>query len=88
MRARLVEKQHSLYKLHANYGRVFSEWSAIEREMGDGLQVFFPIKITPYRIGENTEIPSFNVGYGVGDNARLDEKRERNKKKKKMKEEK
>lgn len=39
VRARLVEKQHSLYKLHANYGRVFSEWSAIEREMGDGLQV-------------------------------------------------
>lgn len=40
VRARLVEKQYSLYKLHANYGRVFSEWSAIEREMGDGLQVF------------------------------------------------
>lgn len=40
VRARLVEKQHGLYKLHANYGRVFSEWSAIEREMGDGLQVF------------------------------------------------
>ncbi|XP_012141519.1 sorting nexin-4 isoform X3 [Megachile rotundata] len=39
VRARLVEKQYSLYKLHANYGRVFSEWSAIEREMGDGLQV-------------------------------------------------
>ncbi|CAD1481094.1 unnamed protein product, partial [Heterotrigona itama] len=38
VRARLVEKQHGLYKLHANYGRVFSEWSAIEREMGDGLQ--------------------------------------------------
>lgn len=38
VRARLVEKQHSLYKLHANYGRVFSEWSAIEKEMGDGLQ--------------------------------------------------
>ncbi|XP_058788669.1 sorting nexin-4-like isoform X2 [Phymastichus coffea] len=38
VRARLAEKQYSLYKLHANYGRVFSEWSAIEREMGDGLQ--------------------------------------------------
>ncbi|XP_043489936.1 sorting nexin-4-like [Polistes fuscatus] len=38
VRARLVEKQYSLYKLHANYGRVFSEWSAIEKEMGDGLQ--------------------------------------------------
>ena len=39
VRARLAEKQYSLYKLHANYGRVFSEWSAIEKEMGDGLQV-------------------------------------------------
>ncbi|XP_024943454.1 sorting nexin-4 isoform X2 [Cephus cinctus] len=38
VRARLVEKQYGLYKLHANYGRVFSEWSAIEKEMGDGLQ--------------------------------------------------
>ncbi|XP_043269118.1 sorting nexin-4-like [Venturia canescens] len=37
-RARLVEKQYTLYKLHANYGRVFSEWSAIEKELGDGLQ--------------------------------------------------
>ncbi|OXU24053.1 hypothetical protein TSAR_005731 [Trichomalopsis sarcophagae] len=38
IRARLAEKQYSFYKLHANYGRVFSEWSAIEKEMGDGLQ--------------------------------------------------
>lgn len=38
VRAKLAEKQYSLYKLHANYGRVFSEWSAIEKEMGDGLQ--------------------------------------------------
>lgn len=38
-RAKVVEKQYSVYKLHANYGRVFSEWSAIEKkEMGDGLQ--------------------------------------------------
>lgn len=44
VRARLVEKQHSLYKLHANYGRVFSEWSAIEKGMGDELQVFLVIK--------------------------------------------
>jgi sorting nexin-4 len=41
IRAKLVEKQYSFYKLHANYGRVFSEWSAIEREMGDGLQVHY-----------------------------------------------
>ena len=39
IRAKLAEKQYCLYKLHANYGRVFSEWSAIEHEMGDGLQV-------------------------------------------------
>ncbi|XP_011498413.1 PREDICTED: sorting nexin-4-like [Ceratosolen solmsi marchali] len=38
VRSKLVEKQYSFYKLHANYGRIFSEWSAIEREMGDGLQ--------------------------------------------------
>ncbi|XP_044742749.1 sorting nexin-4-like [Chrysoperla carnea] len=37
-RAKVVEKQYSVYKLHANYGRVFSEWSAVEKEMGDGLQ--------------------------------------------------
>ncbi|XP_044593762.1 sorting nexin-4-like [Cotesia glomerata] len=38
LRARLAEKQYHLFKLHANYGRVFSEWSAIEKELGDGLQ--------------------------------------------------
>jgi sorting nexin-4 len=38
VRTKMLDKQHSLHKLHANYGRVFSEWSALEREMGDGLQ--------------------------------------------------
>ncbi|XP_008548264.1 sorting nexin-4 [Microplitis demolitor] len=38
LRARLAEKQYNLFKLHANYGRVFSEWSAIEKDLGDGLQ--------------------------------------------------
>lgn len=38
VRAKLAERQYTLYKLHANYGRVFSEWSAIEKELGDGLQ--------------------------------------------------
>ncbi|XP_059490545.1 sorting nexin-4-like [Neocloeon triangulifer] len=38
VRAKLLEKQYCLHKLHQNYGRVFSEWSAIEKEMGDGLQ--------------------------------------------------
>lgn len=37
-RSRVVEKQYTIYKLHANYGRVFSEWSAIEKDMGDALQ--------------------------------------------------
>lgn len=45
IRARLAEKQYALYKLHANYGRVYSEWSAIEKEMGDGLQVLVIILI-------------------------------------------
>ncbi|PNF41162.1 Sorting nexin-4 [Cryptotermes secundus] len=38
VRARLVERLYGIHKLHANYGRVFSEWSAKEKEMGDGLQ--------------------------------------------------
>ncbi|KAJ8961919.1 hypothetical protein NQ318_021538 [Aromia moschata] len=37
-RSRVAEKQYTVHKLHANYGRVFSEWSAIEKEMGDALQ--------------------------------------------------
>ncbi|KAJ4428154.1 hypothetical protein ANN_24169 [Periplaneta americana] len=38
VRARMVERLYGIHKLHANYGRVFSEWSAKEKEMGDGLQ--------------------------------------------------
>lgn len=38
VRARVAEKQYNLYKFHANYGRVFSEWSGCEKEMGDALQ--------------------------------------------------
>ncbi|KAF5294307.1 hypothetical protein FQA39_LY13451 [Lamprigera yunnana] len=37
-RSRVAERQYNIHKLHANYGRVFSEWSATEKEMGDGLQ--------------------------------------------------
>lgn len=33
-----MEKNYALCKLHANYGKLFSEWSVIEKEMGDGLQ--------------------------------------------------
>ncbi|KAK5650481.1 hypothetical protein RI129_001510 [Pyrocoelia pectoralis] len=38
IRSRVAEKQYNIHKLHANYGRVFSEWSAVEKDMGDGLQ--------------------------------------------------
>lgn len=37
-RARIAEKQYTIHKLHANYGRVFSEWSVVEKDMGDALQ--------------------------------------------------
>ncbi|KAM4601802.1 sorting nexin-4-like [Polymixia lowei] len=37
-RARVADRLYGVYKVHGNYGRVFSEWSAIETEMGDGLQ--------------------------------------------------
>ncbi|KAG2458823.1 SNX4 protein, partial [Polypterus senegalus] len=35
---RVADRLYGVYKVHGNYGRVFSEWSAIEKEMGDGLQ--------------------------------------------------
>ncbi|XP_033873352.2 sorting nexin-4-like isoform X2 [Acipenser ruthenus] len=38
VRAKVADRLYGVYKVHGNYGRVFSEWSAIEREMGDGLQ--------------------------------------------------
>ncbi|CAH0559011.1 unnamed protein product [Brassicogethes aeneus] len=37
-RSRVAEKQYTVHKLHSNYGRVFSEWSVIENELGDALQ--------------------------------------------------
>ncbi|KAM4523270.1 sorting nexin-4-like [Fundulus diaphanus] len=37
-RTRVADRLYAVYKVHGNYGRVFSEWSAIEKEMGDGLQ--------------------------------------------------
>ncbi|KAL1491722.1 hypothetical protein ABEB36_012277 [Hypothenemus hampei] len=37
-RSRVAEKSFTVHKLHSNYGRVFSEWSASEIEMGDALQ--------------------------------------------------
>jgi hypothetical protein len=35
---RICDKIYGMHKIHGNYGRVFSEWSAIEKEMADGLQ--------------------------------------------------
>lgn len=36
-RSKLAERYYAIYKLHSNYGRVFSEWSAAEKSLGDGL---------------------------------------------------
>lgn len=38
IRAKLAGTLYGIHKIHGNYGRVFSEWSGIEKEMGDGLQ--------------------------------------------------
>uniref|UniRef100_A0A8C3AFI2 Sorting nexin 4 n=1 Tax=Cyclopterus lumpus TaxID=8103 RepID=A0A8C3AFI2_CYCLU len=35
---KVADRLYGVYKVHGNYGRVFSEWSAMEKEMGDGLQ--------------------------------------------------
>lgn len=35
-RVKLAERVFVIHKLHANYGRVFSEWSVFEKTMGDG----------------------------------------------------
>lgn len=37
-RSKVAEKTYTVHKLHSNYGRVFSEWSAVEKDMGDALQ--------------------------------------------------
>ncbi|XP_076026075.1 sorting nexin-4-like [Genypterus blacodes] len=38
VRVKVADRLYGVYKVHGNYGKVFSEWSAIEKEMGDGLQ--------------------------------------------------
>ncbi|XP_031566243.1 sorting nexin-4-like [Actinia tenebrosa] len=38
VRQRMSEKIFSIHKQHAGYGKMFSEWSIMENEMGDGLQ--------------------------------------------------
>ncbi|CAG0916773.1 unnamed protein product [Notodromas monacha] len=37
-RAKLAERTFGIHKLHGNYGRVFSEWSGIEKQLGDSFQ--------------------------------------------------
>ena len=34
-----MESTYGIHKLHANYGKVFSEWSSIEDSMADYLQM-------------------------------------------------
>ena len=31
---KLADRLYGIHKIHGNYGRVFSEWSGIEQEMG------------------------------------------------------
>ncbi|CAH1775079.1 unnamed protein product, partial [Owenia fusiformis] len=38
IRAKMADQEFGVHRIHANYGRVFSEWSGLEKEMGDGLQ--------------------------------------------------
>ncbi|XP_070536510.1 sorting nexin-4-like isoform X2 [Ptychodera flava] len=38
IRNKLADRLYGIHKIHGNYGRVFSEWSGIEKKMGDGLQ--------------------------------------------------
>ncbi|XP_048341636.1 sorting nexin-4 isoform X1 [Sphaerodactylus townsendi] len=52
VRARVADRLYGVYKVHGNYGRVFSEWSAIEKEMGDGLQ----------SAGHHMDVDSVNSG--------------------------
>ena len=48
LRVRLADRLFAIHKLHANYGRVFSEWSALEKTMGDGLQVITFLHSIPH----------------------------------------
>ncbi|XP_060576029.1 sorting nexin-4-like [Ruditapes philippinarum] len=38
VRARMADHQYGIHKLHANYHRVFNEWSGIEKDMSEPLQ--------------------------------------------------
>eukprot|EP00063_Salmo_salar_P067317 XP_014042152.1 PREDICTED: sorting nexin-4-like isoform X5 [Salmo salar] len=47
VRARVADRLYGVYKVHGNYGRVFSEWSALEKEMGDSLTVCVAVSGLP-----------------------------------------
>ncbi|XP_048730401.2 sorting nexin-4-like isoform X2 [Ostrea edulis] len=38
IRAKMADKLYGIHKIHANYSRVFGEWSGIEKEMNEPLQ--------------------------------------------------
>ena len=38
IRARMADKIYGIHKVHSNYGRVFCEWSGIEKEMAEPLK--------------------------------------------------
>lgn len=35
---KMADKLYGIHKVHANYSRVYCEWSGIEKEMADPLQ--------------------------------------------------
>jgi len=37
MRSKLIDRAYGIHKLHANYSRVFGEWSSFEKPMSEGL---------------------------------------------------
>ncbi|XP_041372077.1 sorting nexin-4-like [Gigantopelta aegis] len=38
IRAKICDRLYGIHKVHANYARVFGEWSSIEKEMAEALQ--------------------------------------------------
>lgn len=34
----MADKLYGIHKIHANYGRVYNEWSGIEKDMAEPLQ--------------------------------------------------
>lgn len=38
IRAKLADRLYGIHKIHANYARVYAEWSVLEKEMAEGLK--------------------------------------------------